>query len=679
VFPVAEANAPWLDELNREQLVAATHPGGPLLIVAGAGTGKTTTLCARVAWLVGNDVPPERIMLLTFTRRAAREMLARTRSLVPVPSGAGVLGGTFHSVAHRFVRVHAASLGLAPGFSVLDAGDASDLLDLIREEQGHAQSSRRFPRKSTLLDIYSRTVNAQRSLSETVADAFPWCEEHIEAIAMIFKAYSARKQSLGAVDLDDLLLYWRALALDEVIGPTIDDAFDHLLIDEYQDVNGLQVDIIRALRRRRRDVTAVGDDLQAIYGWRSASARHILDFPAHFEHCTLVKLERNYRSAQPILATANALAAQVDDSYCNQLRTDREYGVRPELIFCRDESAQATEVCQRVLAAREQAMELRRQAVLMRAAHDSDLLELELSRRRIPFVKYGGLRYLEAAHVKDLMALFRLVGNPANELSWFRLLQLLDGVGPVTARRALDVLVAGRSADPLASWEQARERLPESARAGADPVVHALRAAHETDPRDAGAHAERLRDALAPLIKARYPDAAIRLVDLDQLVAAARQLPDLGRLAAELALDPPQSSSDLAGPPHLDEDYLVLSTIHSAKGLEWEAVHVLALYDGNFPACMSAGTSENVEEERRLLYVAMTRGRQRLHLYVPVRYYHRPKGVDDAHGYGKPSRFLTPEVQGTCEVVRVDDGFEGLRRPDHALRKITVSVDSLFH
>jgi DNA helicase-2/ATP-dependent DNA helicase PcrA len=673
-------DTPFLATLNPEQLSAATHPDGPLLILAGAGTGKTTTLCARVAWLVSEGTPPPRIMLLTFTRRAAREMLLRTRALVSLPAGGGqVLGGTFHSVAHRFVRQHAASLGLASGFAVLDPGDAADLLDLIREEHGHAQSKNRFPRKSTLLDIYSRTVNFQRPLSEVVAESFPWCEDHTDDMAALFKAYTARKRTLGVLDLDDLLLYWRALAADDLIGPSIERAFDHVLIDEYQDVNGLQVDIVRALRRECPNVTAVGDDLQSIYGWRSASAEHILHFPRDFPGTAIVTLERNYRSSQPILDTANALAAQATKSYEKQLRSEiaELHSQRPDLVFVRDEADQATEVCERVLEAREHGMELRQQAVLMRTSHDSDLLELELARRQIPFVKYGGLRYLEAAHVKDLIALFRLVGNPGNELAWFRLLQLLEGVGPVSARRALDVIATAPVADRLAAWPEARERLPAAARGAGDELIAALRAA--VDARGAGVAAERLRDALAPLIKARYPDGPVRLLDLEQLVAAARESTDLGHFAAELAIDPPQSSADLAQPPHLDEDYLVLSTIHSAKGLEWAAVHVLALYDGNFPACMSAGSSERVDEERRLLYVAVTRAQRRLHLHVPIRYYHRPRGIDDAHGYGKPSRFLTAEVKATCEEVRRTDETAGpAARPQRPLRKISVSVDGLF-
>jgi DNA helicase II / ATP-dependent DNA helicase PcrA len=668
----------WLDELNEQQRVAATHGAGPLLVLAGAGTGKTTTLCARVAWLVAEGMAPERIMLLTFTRRAAREMLQRTRALVPMPAGSGgVLGGTFHSVAHRFVRLHAAALGLAPGFGVLDAGDAADLLDLIREEHGHAQRRDRFPKKSTLLDIYSRTVNAQLPLGGVVADSFPWCEAHTEAMGALFKAYSARKRALGVLDLDDLLLYWRALASDELIGPTIEDCFDHVLIDEYQDVNGLQVDIVRRLRSRRRDVTAVGDDFQAIYGWRAASAEHILEFPSQFPEAAVVTLERNYRSTQPLLDVSNALAAQAERAFPKRLRSERGHGQRPELVFCRDESAQAAEVCERVLEARERGMELREQAVLSRTSHDTDLLELELTRRRIPYVKYGGLRYLEAAHVKDLIALLRLADNPADEISWFRVLQLLEGVGPATARRALDLLVAGSDGDWVAAWAAARDKLPAHARPAADAVIAALRDTREE--RSAGVRAERLRDALAPLIESRYPDGALRLADLEQLVAAAREsAAELRHFVGELVLDPPQSSADLAGPPHLDEDYLVLSTIHSAKGLEWQAVHVLALYDGNFPACMSAGSKESVDEERRLLYVAMTRARRQLHLYVPVRYYHRPRGIDDAHGYGKASRFLTAEVQRLCDVVRPAEQTARSASAGQGPRRITVSVDALF-
>jgi DNA helicase-2/ATP-dependent DNA helicase PcrA len=676
----------FVDALNEEQRAAATHPGGPLLVLAGAGTGKTTTLAARVAWLIDQGAAPERVLLLTFTRRAAREMLARARAYLGRSArgrhAGRVVGGTFHSVAHRFVRRHASSLGLPAGFGVLDAGDAADLLDLVRQEAGLGQTGKRFPRKSTLLDIYSRTVNAQRPLRELLAGAFPWCERHGDELGRLFVEYGARKRSLGVLDLDDLLLHWRALACDAVVGGEMGRAVDHLLIDEYQDVNGLQVDLVRALRAERRDVTVVGDDLQAIYGFRAASARHILEFPEHFPGAAIVTLERNYRSTQPVLDVANAVADQAELAYPRRLRAEGAAGATPpELVLCLDEAAQAGEVCDRVLDARERGIALHEQAVLMRASHDSDLLELELARRDIPFVKYGGLRYLEAAHVKDFLALLRLADNPADRLSWFRWLQLLDGVGPAIARRVLEALEpdAGGLVEVLGRWPGAQEALPAEAREPAAAVIDALSAV--SGERAAGVRAERLRDALAPIVAAHYPDGPVRLQDLDALVGGAGQASDLGRFVAELVLDPPASSSDLARDGSLDEDWLVLSTVHSAKGLEWRAVHVLALYDGNFPSDLSAGDREAIDEERRLLYVALTRAQRELHLHVPVRYYHRPRGNDDGHGYGKPSRFLTEEVQALCRRtdatgLGVDPAGEVIASRGEA--RIEVSVDALF-
>jgi DNA helicase-2/ATP-dependent DNA helicase PcrA len=677
-----EANSrPWLDELNTEQRAAATDVGAPLLILAGAGTGKTTTLCARVAWLLTEGVPAERILLLTFTRRAAREMIERTQALVARvgPTAGRVMGGTFHSVGHRLVRRHASSLGLAPGFGVLDAGDASDLLDLVRQEQGHSGGPRRFPRAQTMLDIYSRTVNAQKPLEGILAESFPWCEEHLAALGEIFRAYGARKRALGVLDLDDLLIYWRALASDDVIGPALADSFDHVLVDEYQDVNGLQVEIVKGLSVGKPGVTVVGDDFQAIYGFRSASAHHILDFPEQFTGTRTVTLERNYRSTAPILAVANAVSEQDHLGFPKKLWTERDGGQRPELVFPRDENEQAGEVCDRVLAAREEGMELRTQVVLFRTGHDSDQLELELTRRGIPFVKYGGLRYLEAAHIKDLIALLRLTDNHADELSWFRVLQLLDGVGPTRARRVLDALRSPDAGRPdLVRWPEAVGHIPEGSLEHANSVIAALAAASDGESKSAATHVEQLSEALAPLIRLHYPDGPIRVADFEQLAAAARGAQDVRHFVSELVLDPPASSADLAGPPHLDEDYLVLSTVHSAKGLEWDAVHVIAAYDGNFPADMSAGTKEGIAEERRLLYVALTRARRRLHVYCPVRYYHRPHGGDDAHGYGRVSRFLTDDVQGLFTVTRKAEAPPGPTEGAVSGHRIEVSVDALF-
>jgi DNA helicase-2/ATP-dependent DNA helicase PcrA len=672
---------PWLGELNVDQRAAATHSGATLLILAGAGTGKTTTLCARVAWLLGEGVSAERILLLTFTRRAAREMVERSRALAArvAPDAGRVVGGTFHSVAHRLVRLHVSSLGLDPGFGILDAADAADLLDYVREEEGPPASRRRFPRAQTMLDIYSRAVNAQTPLHDVLAESFPWCEGHREALAEIFRAYAARKRALGVLDLDDLLLYWRALATDEVLGPRMAEGFEHVLVDEYQDVNGLQVDIVRGLRCTRPGLTVVGDDFQAIYGFRAASARYILEFPTQFPDAHTAKLERNYRSTAPILAAANAVSEQDRQGYPKELWTERDGGILPELVFPRDESEQAVEVCERVIAAREEGIELREQAVLFRTGHDSDGLELELTRRDIPFVKYGGLRYLDAAHVKDFIAYLRLTDNRADEVSWFRVLQLLDGVGPTRARRVLDVLRPdGGGAPEPERWPQAVEHVPESSREQAAALIGGLAGAGAGAAVSTGTRVERLCEAIAPLIRLRYLDGPVRVEDLDQLVAAARGAVDVRHFVSELVLDPPASSADFAGTPHLDEDFLVLSTVHSAKGLEWDAVHLIGAYDGNFPADMSTGTEEGVAEERRLFYVALTRPRRRLHVYVPVRYYHRPHGSDDPHGYGQASRFLTESVRSLFSVTRTAEADVLIAEAALPQRRIDVSVDALF-
>jgi DNA helicase II / ATP-dependent DNA helicase PcrA len=629
-------------ELNDEQRAAVEHEGGPLLVLAGAGTGKTTTLTARVGRLLERGVPAHRVLLLTFTRRAAAEMLgraARDRRQKP-------WGGTFHSVAHRIVAANAAALGLPGDFAVIDPADAADLLDLVREEQGLARAGRRTPRKGLLLDLYSRSVNTGRPLSETLSETAPWAADLVEPVAGVIKAYVARKRSRALLDFDDLLLYWRAAVRDEVLGRRLAGLFDAVLVDEYQDVNQLQVDIVHGLCAGDTVLTAVGDDAQAVYGFRGASARHILDLPAQFPGTTVVRLVRNYRSSQPILDLANAAWTGAAVRYAKDLVAVRAGGVRPELVDCADEATQAEEVCARVLAARERGSRLRDQAVLFRAGRGSDLLELELTRRRIPYVKYGGLRYLEAAHVKDLLALYRLADNPRDETAWFRLLQLLDGVGPATARRVVDSLDLDRDG-VLDRWDATA--LPECARADADRLVAAL----AERGRD---RADTLRQALVPVVQGAYPDAAARLADLERLSAAAAEHGDLRTFVVELALDPPRSTGADAMPPSVDEDWLVLSTVHSAKGLEWNAVHLLHVTEGSFPSDMGVSTPDGLDEERRLFHVALTRARDALHLYAPLRYHHHPRARDDRHSFAQRSRFLDEAALACCDRVRAAAG-----------------------
>ena len=647
-----------IDRLNDEQRAAATFEGDQLRILAGAGTGKTTALTARVAWLVESGTPAERVMALTFTRRAARERMHRCETLLAAAPGssrarsrARIVGGTFHSIAHRTLRRHAAALGLPEGFSMLDAGDAADVVDLVRDEHRAAASSRRFPKKATLLDVYSRTVNTQLPLSTVIAEVAPWCADQTEEIASICRGYVQRKRALGLVDFDDLLLYWRAAAADDRLGPLLASEIDHVCVDEYQDVNALQVEILRALRRTDPRLTVGGDDSQAVYGFRGASPRHLLDIDAAFPGISTILLQRNYRSVQPILDVANAVSDAAPEGFMARLRAESPAGARPRLVRAADEDAQVDAVCEQVLAHREEGIALREQAVLVRAAHHSDLLELELSRRNIPYVKYGGLKFLEAAHVKDLVCLFRLADNPRDELAWFRLLQLLEGVGPVRARRAIVALGVdgpGTPAEILMRWPLAADELPPPSRRAADAFVAALgRATGES----VGAHGERLRDALAPLVAGAYDNADARLADLDALTAAAHDAARLSDVAADLTLEPPNSTGDLAGRPSIDEDWLAISTVHSAKGLEWDVVHLLNAADGNFPSDMALTSRDGLEEERRLFYVAVTRPRRHLHVYYPLRFHYRPRGRDDDHTLSQPSRFLSPDVAACFDPV----------------------------
>jgi len=645
-------------ELNARQREAATFGDGPLRVIAGPGTGKTTTLTARVEILLERGVAPERILLLTFTRRSAREIVSRVRALRGADQGRRVSGGTFHSVAHHTLRRHHAAVGLPAGFGVLDRGDAADLMDLVRGEMGILSRARRLPKKATLGALYSRTVNTGMPLADVMRENTPWCAESLDEVASIFTAFVARKRSLGLLDFDDLLLYWRVAAQDDALGEELGAAYDHILVDEFQDVNLLQLDVLVGLRRMDPRLTIVGDDAQAIYGFRGATARFLLDAERYFNGLTTITLDVNYRSSGAILEVANAIAADAPEGFSSVLREEvpGTGASQPLLVHCADERDQSESVADRVLEFYEQGTALQKQAVLFRAAHHSGDLEIELARRRIPFIKYGGLRYLEAAHVKDLLAAFRLADNPRDEMAWFRLLQLLPGVGPAKARRAINELRDVDGKIPLSHgeihrrWSGVVDVLPSDAREMSRDLADAL-CGKELEPVEV--HAERIRRAIAPLISSSYDDAVPRLEDLGALVLACAGTLRLSDVAAEQALEPPASTGDLAGPPMVDEDWLVLSTVHSAKGLEFDAVHVIHAADGNFPSDMSLGSPEGLEEERRLFYVAITRVRRNLAIYVPLRYHHHR--VRDDHSWAQPSRFLSESVRSTLVEIHATD------------------------
>ncbi|WP_322054138.1 ATP-dependent helicase [Paraburkholderia bannensis] len=664
--PQADAGLPdvaaYLAKLNDAQRAAVEHggpqsfaPGAtmpePLLVIAGAGSGKTNTLAHRVAHLLVNGADPHRILLLTFSRRAAQEMTRRVSRIAANVSGVAATlaqgltwAGTFHGVGARLLREYAEQIGLSPAFTINDREDSADLMNLVRHELGLSAKEKRFPAKSTCLAIYSRVVNTGDSLGNVLARSFSWCLEWEPQLRALFAAYTDAKQKQNVLDYDDLLLYWAHMSAEPAIAADLAARFDHILVDEYQDTNRLQASILLALKPDGRGLTVVGDDAQAIYSFRGATVRNILDFPAHFDPpARQVTLERNYRSTEPILAASNAVMDAASERYTKNLWTDKASQQRPRLVTVADEATQARYIVEQILEAREGGMTLKQQAVLFRAAHHSATLEIELARRNIPFVKFGGLRFLDAAHVKDVLAVLRWAENPLDRVAGFRVTQLMPGVGPATAGRLLDQVAACTGAYRAA---QALAAFAPPPRAAEDwPAFTAL-----ID--NIGARAtpwpgefERVRRWYEPHLERNHEDAQVRMADLLQMESIASTYASRERFLTELTLDPPDATSAESADPLLDEDYLILSTIHSAKGQEWRNVFVLNGVDGCIPSDLGAGSDEELEEERRLLYVAMTRAKEDLHIVVPQRFYvHNQAASGDRHVWASRTRFIGTQM-----------------------------------
>src|SRR5215472_12643124 len=646
-----------LEGLNPAQRRAATYGIGaekgtppPLLITAGAGTGKTNTLAHRVARLILDGVDLHRLLLLTFTRRAAVEMTRRAHKILTANRGGATIGadaellpwsGTFHSIGNRLLRQYAANLALNPAFTVLDRADSADLMDLVRSDLGLARTRSRFPKKGTCLAIYSYTVNAGCPLPETLAEVFPWCNEWEAELKRLFAGYVAAKQHDDVLDYDDLLLYWREAARMPAIAARMRAQFDHILVDEYQDTNRLQADILLALAPDGAGLTVDGDDAQSIYGFRAATVRNILDFPGQFSPpATVIALEHNYRSTQPILDAANAVMARAIEGFTKTLTSSKPSAELPYLVTVEDEAAQVIFVADQVLEQREAGIELRHQAVLFRASYHSARLEIELARRNIPFVKYGGLKFIEAAHVKDLLAILRWTENPRDTIAAFRALQLLPGIGPATAKKATAYLAEhGFDLTQLAGFAP-----PAAAALSWPEFSRLLRDLHNGAIAWAG-QIGAVRLWYQPHFERLYDYAAVRAGDLEQLEQIAIGLPSRERFLAELTLEPPDASGANAGRPQLDEDYLILSTIHSAKGQEWHAVYILNLVDGCIPSDMATGDSAQIEEERRLLYVAMTRAKEHLYLVQPIKFFRTQQHrYGNGHMFAARSRFLPDDI-----------------------------------
>jgi DNA helicase II / ATP-dependent DNA helicase PcrA len=687
------------DTLNPQQRRAATFgtllpekggvAAGPLLILAGAGTGKTNTLAHRAAHLVLNGTDPARILMLTFTRRAAQEMIKRTQNIVAeVMSDRGKAGdrsvtsrliwaGTFHSVGGRILRLYAKHLGLDPNFTVLDRSDAADLMDVVRHELGFSSKEKRFPRKDVCLAIYSYRVNTRLPLKQTLEEQFPWCKEWEADLTRLYREYVARKQKIRALDFDDLLLYWHVMMQTPALAQSLSKNFDHVLVDEYQDTSTLQGDVVHALKPDGKGVTVVGDDAQAIYSFRAAAVENILGFADRYKpKADMVVLAQNYRSTQPVLDAANALMAEGPRQHRKTLLGMRQAQQKPFYVALDDAQGQAEYITGKILHTREIGGSLKRHAILFRSSHHSDVLEVELTKKNIPFVKYGGLKFLEAAHVKDMLSVLRWADNPRNSIAGFRVLKLHPGFGPAHAKQALEHFEArGFEAKSLADFDAPQpvkmdwKRFCALFEKLADPAT--------PWPGQVGL----VKDWYKPRMESIYESAWTRMGDIEQLEQLSVSHPSRERFLTELTLDPPLATGDQSAGASKDEDYVILSTIHSAKGQEWDIVYVLNVSDGNFPSEFSTGKPEMVEEERRLLYVAMTRARNELHLCAPLKYQvtQQPKN-GDAHVYGAKSRFMSDKVLETLEKISIRStvGVDNLKATDTTTVDVVAQLKEMW-
>jgi DNA helicase-2/ATP-dependent DNA helicase PcrA len=618
--------------LNAQQLAAVTAGEGPALVIAGAGSGKTRTLVYRVAYLIDSGIDPSHILLLTFTRKSAQEMLERAGELIGVRSER-VRGGTFHSVANMLLRRYGRFIGLEPGFTILDRGDAEDLIALVRAQLGLNEKDKRFPRKGTIAEMFSKAENTLRPLDEIVVEEFDHFSDHLDALGQLQRGYQASKRQRQLVDYDDLLVLLRRLVMeDEGVRRTISSLYRYILVDEYQDTNRLQADVIRHLASTHQNVMVVGDDSQSIYAFRGATFKNIMEFPSLFPGTTIYKLEENYRSTQPILNLANTIIEAAAEKYSKHLFTRKLDGPLPVLVEAAGENAQSRFIAQKILELREEGVPLGEMAVLFRSSFHSFDLEIELSRHGLPFIKRGGIKFIETAHVKDLLAHLRVVANPLDAVSWHRVLMLVEGVGP---KKAQDVMAAIEKSDN--PYRTLCEMPGRSGKGLKDLALTLESLVGDEDLRPAH-QVSHIYEYYLPIFKEQYDDYPKRARDLEHLQTIAERYQGVESFLSDLALEPPDGSATGVEAPDRDDERLVLSTIHSAKGLEWQCVFVIWILDGKFPSVYSFVAKEDLEEERRLFYVAVTRAKRHLYLTYPINVFDRGSGML----LSKPSRFLDP-------------------------------------
>src|SRR6187399_2697046 len=628
-------------ELNEQQVAAVTAPPGPILVIAGAGSGKTRTLTYRVAYLLENGIDPRNILLLTFTNKAAREMLNRVANLLPVDA-TGLWGGTFHSVGNRILRRHGSALGYSSGFTIMDREDQKDLINTVVASAGIDPKEIRFPKGDVLAEIFSFVVNTEKPMEELLADKFPYFLPLLEKIQDVRERYEKKKKATNSMDFDDLLQKTLSMFQQhERIAEVYRRQFQFILVDEYQDTNKIQADLVDLLARDHRNVMVVGDDAQSIYSWRGANFQNILEFPKRYPDAQVFKIEMNYRSVPEILEVANAAIAANVQQFRKHLSATRESRtLRPALVALNDSSEQAQFVAQRILELRDENVDLNDIAVLYRAHYHAVELQLELSQRGIPYQITSGIRFFEQAHIKDVTAFVRVVANPRDEVAFKRMVKLLPGIGNRTAenlwRSWENWLVQGGE---ISSWRERLSSMPAPAKSknAWEQLAHTL---DEIAP---AGQPNMPSEMITSVVEAIYDDYAkanftnyeLRREDLNQLAIFARQFKDVHEFLSQLALI---SNVDAeAAPAQIsDKEAVNLSSVHQAKGLEFHTVFVIWLTDGMFPSNRSLDTREAIEEERRLFYVAITRAKDELYLTYPQM--RLSGGFGDV--FQRPSRFL---------------------------------------
>lgn len=616
------------EDLNEAQLEAVKSKDGPILVIAGAGSGKTKTLTYRVARLIEDGIKPENILLLTFTKKAAAEMLSRA-TIVLDNRCEKVAGGTFHSFANIILRKYSKLLGLKNNFTIMDRADCEDVINHI-VGQLFPKKEKRFPKKSTLLDIYSKSINKVTPTKQIIADEFPQFAHCEDKIIEVHKAYVAYKRENSVLDYDDLLLYIKLLLENnDGLRKRLSNEYKYIMVDEYQDTNTLQADVIRLLASEHNNIMAVGDDAQSIYSFRGANYRNILDFPRLFENTKIIKLEQNYRSTQNILKLTNEIISKAREKYTKNLFSNIVSPQVPALICAKDTQMEADFICQRILELLDEDISLSDICVLTRNARMSYNLEIELSKRAIPFQKFGGPKFMETAHIKDVVAHLRVILNPDDVISLTRILLLLKGIGASTVNNIMPIIKGDLKPDI--------KLLPSNKSQSLTPLFNTLGQLRDySTTKKPEEIVSAVINYYRPILKDKYDDFSKREKDLDHFEYLSTQYSNLEDFISDLALEPPDASVEGMYKKNSDDEALTISTIHSAKGLEWDSVFIIGAVDGRFPSAYSFNSEEEMDEELRLMYVATTRAKNNLYITYPVDMYDYSMNMV----LSKPSRFL---------------------------------------